>query len=138
MQPLFRPPYGGVDQDVLDAVGAFGYRSTILWDVDTIDWLPVADGGDSAEEMVTKVVTTAQGGSIVLMHLGGYNTFEALPGIVGGIAGTGFDFVRVSASCRSDGRRELASLRWVPAPLARSLARLKGPRLARDPCGGNT
>jgi hypothetical protein len=29
--------------------------------------------------MVAKVLDRAQGGSIVLMHLGGYETFEALP-----------------------------------------------------------
>jgi len=96
MRPLFRPPYGGVDQDVLNGVGAAGYAYTIMWDVDTIDWLPEADGGDSAEEMVSKVVTNAEGGSIVLMHLGGYNTFDALPGIVAGLRARGFDFARIS------------------------------------------
>ena len=32
--------------------------------------------------MVTKVTSRAQGGSIVLMHLGGYNTLDALPQMV--------------------------------------------------------
>lgn len=96
MRPLFRPPYGGLDQAVLNAVGPAGYGYTIMWDVDTIDWLPEEDGGDTAQEMVAKVVNNAQGGSIVLMHLGGYNTFAALPGMVDGLEARGFEFVRVS------------------------------------------
>jgi peptidoglycan/xylan/chitin deacetylase (PgdA/CDA1 family) len=96
MRPLFRPPYGGLNQAVLDAVGPAGYAYTIMWDVDTIDWLPEEDGGDTAQEMVAKVVNNAQGGSIVLMHLGGYNTFDALPGIKAGLEARGFEFVRVS------------------------------------------
>jgi peptidoglycan/xylan/chitin deacetylase (PgdA/CDA1 family) len=96
MPPLFRPPYGGVDADVLRAVGALGYSRTIMWDVDTIDWRPPEDGGPSASAMVTKVLNNSQGGSIVIMHLGGYNTFEALPGIVDGLRNAGFELVTVS------------------------------------------
>jgi peptidoglycan/xylan/chitin deacetylase (PgdA/CDA1 family) len=60
-----------------------------MWDVDTIDWLPVADGGPTANQIVQKVVNNAKGGSIVLMHLGGYNTFQALPAIVAGLQARG-------------------------------------------------
>ena len=35
----------------------------------------------------------AEGGSIVLMHLGGYETFEALPRIVDGLEAAGYDLV---------------------------------------------
>lgn len=96
MRPLFRPPYGGLDQAVLNGVGPAGYGYTIMWDVDTIDWLPEADDGPTTQEMVAKVVNNAQGGSIVLMHLGGYNTFAALPGMVAGLEARGFEFARVS------------------------------------------
>lgn len=96
MRPLFRPPYGGLNQVVLNAVGPAGYAYTIMWDVDTIDWLPEADGGPTTQAMVSKVVNNAQGGSIVLMHLGGYNTYAALPGMVAGLEARGFEFVRVS------------------------------------------
>jgi hypothetical protein len=34
---------------------------------------------------VAKVLAEAQGGSIVLMHLGGYETLNALPAIVAGL-----------------------------------------------------
>jgi hypothetical protein len=35
----------------------------------------------------------AQGGSIVLMHLGGYETLDALPGIVAGLRASGYTLV---------------------------------------------
>jgi peptidoglycan/xylan/chitin deacetylase (PgdA/CDA1 family) len=95
LRPFFRPPNGGVDEEVLAAVGAAGYRSTVTWDVDTIDWRPVRNDppGPTAEQIVDKVVGDARGGSIVLMHLGGYHTLEALSGIVDGLRDNGFDLV---------------------------------------------
>ncbi|HET6745610.1 MAG TPA: polysaccharide deacetylase family protein [Candidatus Limnocylindria bacterium] len=92
-RPLFRPPYGAWDSDVLAGAGAAGYRATVLWDVDTIDWKPMSDGGPSAAKIVETVVGRAQGGSIVLMHLGGYKTLDALPGIVAGLRDRGFTLV---------------------------------------------
>jgi peptidoglycan/xylan/chitin deacetylase (PgdA/CDA1 family) len=94
-RPFFRPPYGGYDSDVLAAVGAAGYARTVLWDIDTIDWRPIDNDppGPTADEIVAKVLGNAQGGSIVLMHLGGYETYEALPGIVSGLRDAGFDLV---------------------------------------------
>jgi peptidoglycan/xylan/chitin deacetylase (PgdA/CDA1 family) len=97
-RPLFRPPNGGYDADVLAAVGAAGYRRTILWDVDTIDWRPIKNDppGPTADQIVAKVLDNAQGGSIVLMHLGGYETFEALPRVVAGLQTAGYDLVTIS------------------------------------------
>lgn len=93
--PFFRPPNGGVDADVLAAVGAAGYRRTVTWDIDTIDWRPIVNEppGPTADQIVAKVLGNAQGGSIVLMHLGGYETFEALPRIVAGLQAAGYDLV---------------------------------------------
>ncbi|HEX6867942.1 MAG TPA: polysaccharide deacetylase family protein, partial [Candidatus Limnocylindrales bacterium] len=88
-RPWFRPPFGGVDDRVLRDVGAAGYSRTIMWDIDTIDWRPVADGGPSADDLVATVVSRAQGGSIVLMHLGGFNTLDALPDMVAGLRSKG-------------------------------------------------
>lgn len=92
-RPLFRAPFGELDSEVLAGVGAAGYRWTVGWDVDTIDWKPISQGGPTAQQMVDKVVANAQGGTIVLMHLGGYETFNALPGIVSGLQARGFDLV---------------------------------------------
>ena len=41
-----------------------------------------ADGGPTALDIEATVTSRIQGGSIVLLHLGGWNTREALPGIV--------------------------------------------------------
>ncbi|HUP55286.1 MAG TPA: polysaccharide deacetylase family protein [Methylomirabilota bacterium] len=93
--PFFRPPSGGYDAAVLAAVGAAGYRTTVMWDIDTIDWRPIANDppGPTADQMVSKVLDKAQNGSIVLMHLGGYETLEALPRIVAGLESAGYDLV---------------------------------------------
>ena len=94
-RPLFRPPNGGYDADVLAAVGAAGYAYTVTWDVDTIDWRPIANDppGPTADQIVAKVLDRSQNGSIVLMHLGGYETLDALPRIVDGLHAVGFDLV---------------------------------------------
>ena len=90
-RPLFRPPYGGVDDRVLAGVGAAGYGWTILWDIDTIDWRAVSDDGPTSDGIRDKVLDNAKGGSIVLMHLGGYHTLDALPGIVDGLRADGLE-----------------------------------------------
>ena len=95
-RPFFRPPFGGQDASVRAAVGAAGWRYMVMWDVDTIDWRPESEGGPTTAAIVSKVATNARGGSIVLMHLGGYHTLAALPGIVDGLAGRGLHPVRLS------------------------------------------
>lgn len=88
-KPWFRPPYGASSTAVRAGVGLAGWRYEVMWDVDTIDWKPVADGGPTVSQIVAKVSAKAQGGSIVLMHLGGYNTLEALPGILAAVEAKG-------------------------------------------------
>ena len=84
-KPWFRPPYGAWNAAVQAGVAAAGWRHLVMWDVDTIDWKPESDGGPSTSDIVAKVTAKAQGGSIVLMHLGGYHTLEALPGILAAV-----------------------------------------------------
>lgn len=95
-RPIWRPPYGDLNQSVLNAVGPAGYPYTVMWDVDTIDWKPVAQGGPTTAQIVSKVTNNAQGGSIVLMHLGGYNTYAALPQVVAGLESRGLTPVKLS------------------------------------------
>jgi peptidoglycan/xylan/chitin deacetylase (PgdA/CDA1 family) len=95
-KPYFRPPYGSQDAAVRTAVGGAGWSYTIMWDVDTIDWKAATDGGPSADDIAAKVAARARGGSIVLMHLGGYHTLEALPGILAALAGRGLQPVTLS------------------------------------------
>ena len=88
-KPWFRPPFGGYNDAVRAGVGAAGWKHLVMWDVDMIDWRPVADGGPTAADMVTKLRAKGQGGSIVLMHLGGWNTLEALPGMLSALEDMG-------------------------------------------------
>lgn len=88
-KPWFRPPYGAYDTAVRAAVGAAGWRYLVMWDVDTIDWKPESQGGPTTADIVAKIQAKAQSGSIVLMHLGGYHTLEALPGILAAVQAKG-------------------------------------------------
>jgi len=95
-KPWFRPPYGAWTYAVRVGVGAAGWSRLVMWDIDTLDWKPESDGGPTAGDIVTKVVSQAKGGSIVLMHLGGYNTLDALPGILSGLQGKGLQPVTLA------------------------------------------
>jgi len=95
-QPYWRPPYGSISDGVLAAAASAGYTKTFLWDIDTIDWKPMADGGPSAEQIAAKVVTNAVNGSNVLFHLGGYETLDALKLIVPGLRDRGMTLTSLS------------------------------------------
>ena len=95
-KPWFRAPFGASNAAVRAGVGAAGWAYMVMWDVDTIDWRPEADGGPTAADMVAKVLANAKGGSIVLMHLGGWNTLEALPGLLSATATLGLQPVTLT------------------------------------------
>ena len=62
---LFRAPYGEVSRGLSQAASAAGLV-TIGWDVDAMDW---SDPGSDA--IVSRVLATAQPGSILVLHDGG-------------------------------------------------------------------
>lgn len=95
-KPFYRPPYGTQDLASRKVAGQLGWAFTILWDVDTVDWKPISDGGPTADDIVARVLSRARGGSIVLMHLGGYETYAALPRIVAGLRSLGLQPVTLS------------------------------------------
>lgn len=84
-KPFFRPPFGTQSPTIRSAVASAGFAYTVLWDVDTNDGTPSTQGGPTAQDIVSRVLSRANGGSIVLLHLGGTHTLEALPGIVAGL-----------------------------------------------------
>ncbi len=83
--PYWRPPYGSTNATVQGYAAQIGYTKTLLWDIDTIDWRPLADGGPTAAQSAAKVTANAVNGSNVLMHLGGWTTFDALPSMIHGL-----------------------------------------------------
>lgn len=94
--PYWRPPYGSHDAAVRNAAAAVGYTKTLMWDIDTIDWKPVAEGGPTAHQMAASVLSRSVDGSNVLMHLGGWSTLDALPAMVYGLRGKGFVLTSIS------------------------------------------
>jgi peptidoglycan/xylan/chitin deacetylase (PgdA/CDA1 family) len=88
--PYWRPPYGAVDSRLRAAAARAGYPDAIMWTVDTIDWRPLSDGGPTAASMIAKVRDGATPGGIVLMHLGGFATRDALPGMLQQLAARGY------------------------------------------------
>ncbi len=95
-QPYWRPPYGSVNAAVAQAAASVGYTKTLLWSIDTIDWKPISDGGPTAQQIASRVMAGARDGWIVLDHLGGYETLEALKIMVPGLRRSGFTLTSVS------------------------------------------
>jgi peptidoglycan/xylan/chitin deacetylase (PgdA/CDA1 family) len=95
-QPIWRAPYGSYNSTVLTWAAQAGWTKHVKWDVDTIDWKPVKDGGPTARSMTLKVVNNAKSGSVVLMHLGGYETPDALQAMIDGLRGRGYVLTTLS------------------------------------------
>lgn len=89
-KPYWRPPYGAVDGHLVNVAAAAGYPWTVMWSIDTIDWRPVTQGGPTAADSIAKVRANITPGGIVLMHLGGYTTRDALPGMVAALRAKGY------------------------------------------------
>ncbi len=90
-RPFFRPPYGAVNTNVLQAVGEAGYDYSCLWSIDPRDW-----DGKSARAITSQVLNNLYPGSIVLLHINRTNTPEALSGILDGIIKKGYRAVPLS------------------------------------------
>lgn len=89
--PLFRPPYGEYNSTSLTVADSCGYPWTLMWTIDTIDW-----NGTPAEAMINKVLTNSQPGAIVLMHVSGTYTKEALPKMIEGLHTQGYTLTKIS------------------------------------------
>lgn len=83
----FRAPSGSYDNKTVETAERLG-MIPIQWDVDSIDWKdpPVT-------EMVSRVTSKVQNGSIVLFHSGKQNTPKALPAIIEQLQNEGYSFV---------------------------------------------
>jgi peptidoglycan/xylan/chitin deacetylase (PgdA/CDA1 family) len=94
---LFRLPFGTYTPQALQAIAGQGLR-TIQWDVVTGD----PDPNIKADAIVRTVLTKAQNGSIVIMHVNGrgWHTAEALPDLIAGLRRRGFKLVTVSELLR--------------------------------------
>ena len=92
-RPLWRPPYGSQNAWVRDQAAAVGYPVTVMWARDTIDW----DPDTTAAQIVSRTTSPLpSSGAVVLAHLGGYRTGEALPRIVQVLRDNGYTMTTVS------------------------------------------
>jgi peptidoglycan-N-acetylglucosamine deacetylase len=79
----FRPPGGAASSAVVATAKSMGHR-TVLWTIDPDDWQP----GVTPDQIVTRVLSAARPGAIVLLHDGGGDrsaTVAALPAIIDGL-----------------------------------------------------
>jgi len=88
---LFRHPFGHWNDEVLKAVGEAGYKHSIYWSIDTLDWqLP------SMQTIVNRILKDAANGDIALLHVAGNNTAAATDKAVENLKARGFKFVTIS------------------------------------------
>ncbi|EEG76253.1 polysaccharide deacetylase family protein [Dethiobacter alkaliphilus] len=94
---LFRPPYGAYNDRMLQILAQEGYPYTVMWTVDTHDWAREIRGEQvTVDYLVNRVLNNASDKGIILMHIGGYNTVEALPRIISGLREDGYKLVTVN------------------------------------------
>lgn len=99
--PYWRPPYGAVDKALRLVAADAGWPVTVMWSIDTIDWRTVAKGGPTAAQSAAKVIAGREAGAVVLMHLGGWTTRDALPAMIAGLRDRGYTPTTISALFRA-------------------------------------
>ncbi|MDQ3526796.1 MAG: cell wall-binding repeat-containing protein [Actinomycetota bacterium] len=93
VNPYWRPPYGAHNAFVREAATSVGHTKTVMWNRDTIDWHP----DTTTSQIVNRVVSPLPpNGTIVLAHMGGYRTYNALPQIVSTLRANGYTLTTVS------------------------------------------
>ncbi|WP_010268302.1 N-acetylmuramoyl-L-alanine amidase [Paenibacillus senegalensis] len=91
---LFRPPYGALDNDMLDQLQQMNLMA-VNWTVDTMDW-----SGNSAAEIMELVREQIYPGGIILLHDSSRNnrfdnTLDALEILIPELKAEGYSFVTV-------------------------------------------
>jgi peptidoglycan/xylan/chitin deacetylase (PgdA/CDA1 family) len=89
-RPLFRFPYGSSTTSALKELGESGYPYSIHWSLDTIDWQQ-----PSVDVIISRIETSASNGDIILMHIGGINTAEAVDKVIPILKAMGYELVTV-------------------------------------------
>lgn len=91
---IFRPPYGLVTPQQMEALKALGYK-TVIWSIDSMDWYT-----SNPQEIIQCVLSNVHPGAIILMHCAGgpdnrNGTIEALPLIISALKKEGYQFVTI-------------------------------------------
>ena len=92
-EPIWRPPYGAQNARVRTLAASVGYPVTVMWARDTIDWDPAT----TTQQIINRTTSPLPpSGTIVLAHLGGYRTLDALPQIISVLRANGYTMTTVS------------------------------------------
>jgi peptidoglycan-N-acetylglucosamine deacetylase len=90
--PLWRPPFGSRNDQILRVMQEEGFRS-IYWTYDSGDWVePVP----STERVRSTVLNRAVPGAIVVHHVSPLPTAQAMPSIIDELRSRGYQLVTVS------------------------------------------
>lgn len=93
---LFRPPFGEYNSTVLKVAGESGYKYTVLWSIDTIDWAESSGGVTITKDTIAnKVINNVTDRDIVLMHIAFQKTVDALPKMIENLKSRGYVFKTV-------------------------------------------
>lgn len=93
---LFRPPFGEYNSTVLKVAGETGYKYTVLWSIDTIDWAETYNGITITKDTIAdKVINNVTDRDIVLMHIAFQKTVDALPKMIENLKSRGYVFKTV-------------------------------------------
>ena len=87
---LVRAPSGDYTRESLEVAESLGMQ-TIQWNCDSLDYTKI-----STDEIVNRVVNSAQNGAIILFHNGVENTAEALDRVLTEFEKQGYSFVSVN------------------------------------------
>ncbi len=92
---LFAPPYGDLNDTVVDSAEALGYK-VIMWSIDTIDW-----NTRDYNKILQRLEKKHHNGAIVLMHPTKV-TIEALPRMIENLKAHGYEITKVSDVLEKD------------------------------------
>jgi len=93
---LFRPPFGEYNSTVLKVAGEQGYKYTVMWSIDTIDWAESYSGETvDTNFIIDRVLNNATDKDIVLMHIAYIKTVDALPEMIQTLKDRGYTFKTV-------------------------------------------
>ncbi len=88
----YRPPYGAIGMSQRKRIHEkFGY-STILWDVDPLDWKTPRN----SKKVQERILANTQSGSIILTHDIHGTTVDAMPATLDALMARGYQFATVS------------------------------------------
>ena len=87
----FRPPFGDVNQSLVDLAGSCGFY-TIMWTRDTRDW----DSATIPEDIIRRATEGIQNGDIILMHTNGIHTLGVLAQVAHILRAKGFELTTVT------------------------------------------